>query len=203
MTETPGAALRTYLFEGSEGEDVEAISRSLHELGPKRAAVYGVRRLGTEALEVLDNEVARVTEKLLAYDPGDLLVEGWKKYSTLREAAERTVANPEQEEVVSLAAHTITWDFRPKVDVLVNGVRVNTLEFVLTVAFEISGLVAVVRKGWLVSVRSGDCVLSTSLSLEGATIVPKRESMIDDLASVLPLRKPIRLVRSAGPPNAG
>ncbi|GAB3406776.1 hypothetical protein [Flindersiella endophytica] len=192
-----GGALRTYLFgesAGERGDSIETISRSLHERGPARTAMYGISRLGTEALGVVDEQVAGMVHNLLEYDVGDLLVRGWKAYSQLRSAARRTVENSGQEEVVELATHTVTWIYKPKVDMLVNGRKVNSLEFVLTVEFEINGLVAVVRNGHLMALRSGECVITTTLTLEGGTIVPKRETPVDDLSVLLPLRRPIRLV---------
>lgn len=188
MNET-GFALRS--------ESVESIARSLLERAPARAAGYGIERIGAGALAVVDREIAEIVRRALSQDVGDLLVGGWKTYSRLMTAARRSVKHPGRKEDVVLGAHTVTWTYEPTVEVLVDGERINTLEFVLTVDVVLEPLVLEVRDGYLRAVASGRGKVTTTLTLEGATILPERETPIDDLAVLVPLRKPIRLVGSA------
>lgn len=177
----------------SDSDSIETIARSLRERGPARTAMYGVERLGASALAVVDKEVAGIVHRLMEYDLGDLLVQGWKTYSRLMDAAKRSVEQPGQKENVVLGSHTVKWAWEPKVDMLVDGVVVNTLEFVLSVDVEFEPVVLAVRDGYLVSISAGSCTVTTTLTLEGGTILPERKTPIDDLTVVLPLRKPVRL----------
>jgi hypothetical protein len=194
MNET-GFALR--------GESVESIARSLRERGPGRATGYGIERIGAGALGVVEREVAEIVRQALSQDVGDLLVGGWKTYSRLMTAARRSVKHPGRKEEVVLGAHTVTWTYEPKVEVLVDGKGVNTLEFVLTVDFELEPLVLEVRDGYLEAVAAGRGSVTTLLTLEGWTILPTKETPIEDLTVLVPLRKPIRLVSSATRPDPG
>jgi hypothetical protein len=178
----------------AEAGSVEAIARSLSERGPARTAMYGVERLGAGALAVVDKEVAGIVRQLMEYDLGDLLVQGWKTYSRLMDAAKRSVRKPERKENVAFASHTVKWAWQPKVDVLVDGAVVNTLEFVFSVDVELEPVVLVVRDGHLESISAGSCTVATTLTLEGGTILPEHKVPIDNLAVLLRLRKPIRLL---------
>jgi hypothetical protein len=184
-------------------ESVESIAHALHERGPGRATRYGIERIGAGALTVVDREVAEIVRQALSQDVGDLLVGGWKTYSRLMTAARRSVKHPGRKEEVVLGAHTVTWTYEPKVEVLVEGKVVNKLEFVLTVDLELEPLVLEVRDGYLEAVAAGRGNVTTVLTLEGATILPTKETPIEDLAVLVPLRKPIRLVGSGARPHAG
>lgn len=78
-----GFALRTYLFgEQAHGDNdsIDTIARSLRERGPARTATYGIERLGTGALAVLDREVAGIVDGILEDDLGTLLIDGWSTW---------------------------------------------------------------------------------------------------------------------------
>ena len=98
----------------------------------------------------------------------------WRTYDALVTAAERTVAMPGSEEVVVLATHRVAWSYDPHLDLLVDGVRVTTLDFELGVTFDLDGVVAVVRHGELVALRAGQCTITASLTLQGTTLAQRR-----------------------------
>jgi hypothetical protein len=111
---------------------------------------------------------------VLALDLGDLVAAGWRKQGELAAAAERTAANPGTSELVELATHRVSSVHRPYVELLVNDVRVTTVNFELDLEFEIKALVATVRNGHLVSLHSGDCDLSATLSAEAVRLASRR-----------------------------
>jgi hypothetical protein len=195
----PPLAVRAYLFgEDGRGDDsLQAIVRSLRVRGPARAAVYGIEHLTGDALDTIDEELAGAVHRLLDQDVGALLVQGWQTHARMVAAARATLDRPEREEIVELATHRLTWTYQPKVDIYVDELRVNTLEFVFTVEFEIEALVAIVRHGCLTALRSGGCVIATTLTLEGVTVLPRREVPVEHLSMVLPLRRPIPLLPGA------
>src|SRR5215218_3251556 len=124
--------------------------------------------------EAAGDQVAAVADGVLDLDLGDLVVAGWRKQGQLAAAAERTAANPGTAELVELATHRVSSIHHPYVELLVNDVRVTTVNFELDLEFEIKALVATLRDGHLVSLHSWDCDLSATLTAEGIRLASKR-----------------------------
>lgn len=186
---------RIFLLGESQGEDTpERVARSLNERGITGSAVEGVRRLSASARQAVEDEIATVADGLLDFDLGSVLVSGWRKYTELTCAAERTLAAPGSEELVILVAHKVSSTHQPSVELQVDGVKVATFVFELAVEFALTGVLAVVRQGELVALRGGECVITATLTYEGVPLVPQQKRSID-LAIVVPLRPAIPLVR--------
>jgi hypothetical protein len=188
-TTSPTRPLTTAAFlfgEAEEGLDGLAQALDQHDVLDKLdTALWRVTQAGREAA---DREVATVTHGLFDLDLGDLLVAGWRKHAAFTTAFERTRANPGSSEVVELASHRVTSAYRPFVEVLVDDVRVATIQFELAVEFLVEALVATVRDGHLVSLRSGACELTATLSAEGAQLVTRKAHLDLPLLVRLPLR---------------
>jgi hypothetical protein len=125
---------------------------------------------------------------LVAQTTRDLVVAGWRKQGQLAAAAERTAANPGTSELVELATHRVSSVHHPYVELLVNDVRVTTVNFELDLEFEIKALVATMRAGHLVSLHSGDCDLSATLAAEGVQLASRRAQLELPLIVRWPLR---------------
>lgn len=189
---TPPLTARMFLFGESQDEDtVQMIARSLNERGITGSAIDSVRHLSTSAWQAVEGEIAAVADGFLDCNLGDVLASGWRKYTMLTRAAERTLAVPGSEERVILAAHKVNSTHHPSVDLLVDNVKVYTFVFELTVEFDLTGVVAVVRRGELVELRGGECVITATFTFEGVPLVQRKKSV--DLAIVVPLRPAITL----------
>jgi len=187
---------KLFLFDHAVGEDSTAIiGRAVRKSGLARSALDGLHHLSSSSREAVNNEIGAVTERLLEVDVGDALVGGWRKYAALAEAARRTLAAPGSEEVLSLASHTVTWTSRPQVDLLVDGVKLNSFEFEITFVFELTGVSAVIKAGNLVALSGGSCVVRGKLTLEGARIAERKRQM--DLGLMLRLSSPVSLLGKA------
>jgi hypothetical protein len=199
-TTEPRITAKLFLFDNAVGEDSTAIiGQAVGKNGLGRSALDGLRHLSGSSREAVNNEIGAVTEKLLDVDMGDALVGGWRKYAALAQAARRTLAAPGSEEVLSLASHTVTWTSRPQVDLLLDGVKLNSFEFEITFVFELTGVSGVIRAGNLVALSGGKCVVTGKLSLEGARIVEKKRHV--DLGLILRLTSPLPLLGQA--PSGG
>ena len=191
---------RVFLLGGdTDADTAEVLARSLRESGVARSAIQGLRGLSVSALQAVHHEVATVADELLNLDLGDLLVSGWRKYTDLTKAAERTLARPDSEEVVVLATHRVVSTHHPSVDLVIDGAKVHTFIFELKVEFDLNGVVAVVRRGDLVALRCGECVVTATLTLAGTSLKRSRKGRID-LALVVRLHPPIPLARQGHPP---
>ncbi|MGH3815909.1 MAG: hypothetical protein ACRDUV_26260 [Pseudonocardiaceae bacterium] len=188
-------SVRVFLLGGDTGADTaEVLARSLKESGVARSAIKGLRSLSVSALQAVHHEVATVADGLLNLDLGEVLLSGWRKYTDLTKAAERTLASPGSEEIVVLATHRVVSKHHPSVDLIVDGAKVHTFVFELKVEFDLNGVVAVVRRGDLVALRCGECVVTVTLTLEGTPFKRSRKDRVD-LALVVRLHPPIPLAR--------
>ncbi len=182
-----------FLLGGAErGDPAEVLARKLGEQDVARSTLGGVRRVSHAALQAVDCEIARVAAGLLDADLADGLVSAWRRYSAMTDAAERTRALPGTEEVVVLASHRVAWTYQPRLDVLVDGVRIATIELETSLVFDLDGVVAVVRLGTLVALRGGACTITATLTVDRATVAHQRRRM--DVALVVPLDPPLPLL---------
>jgi hypothetical protein len=190
---TEPLSARVFLL-GDTTDTVELLARSLNEQGLSPSTIQGLRKLSGAALQAVNHEIATVAGGLLNLDLGDVLMSGWRKYTNLTEAAERTLASPGSEEIVALATHRVSSTHHPSVELLVDGIKVHTFVFELNVVFDLTGVAAVLRRGNLVALRGGECVVTATLTLEGTPLELSRKGRID-LALVVALHRPIPLVR--------
>jgi hypothetical protein len=197
-TVIPNQPLTTsVLLFGETPNTGQALAQALDEkgvLGSLGAALQQVSQAGRQAA---DRQVATVANGLLDLDLGDLVVAGWRKQAALAAAAERTIANPGSSEVVELATHRITSVHRPFVELLINDVYVATVHFELHIEFAVKALGVTVRHGHLVSLHSGTCDVTATLSAEGVRLARRQEHF------ELPLliRWPLRLHLGSGDPR--
>ena len=189
---------RVFLL-GDGTESVEALSRSFNEHGVAQSALQGLCSLAGSALQAVNHEIATVTDELLNLDLGDLLLSGWRKYTELTTAAQRTLTSPGSEELVVLATHRVVSTHHPSIELLIDGIKVHTVVFELKVIFDLNGVTAVLRQGNLVALRGGQCVVTVTLSLEGTSLERSRSGRIN-LPLVIKLHRPIPLTRHSPQP---
>jgi hypothetical protein len=186
-------SVHAFLFgDDSDSDGLEALSHSLGESDVATSGVEALRSLPGSAVAAVNKEIASAAAGVLDLNLGSLLVSGWRKYSDLVQAAQRTVAAPDSQEIVVLASHRVTSSHRPHVDLFIDDVKVMTLRFELKVVFDLNGLVAVVRLGELTTLRSGECIVTATLSLEGVQLAQRQRRV--DLAVVVPLDPTVPLV---------
>jgi hypothetical protein len=177
------------------GQPVDAADRLAAELqrhGVARTAFGQARQLSSAASGLVDREIAAVLAGLLELDLGDVLLTAWRGHRALVAAGRRTAAEPAGREVVDLASHRVRWASRPSVDLVLDGVRLATLEFALEVEFVLVGVAAVVWRGHLVAVQGGDCTVTGQLSFADVPLL--RGSWRVDVAWLVRLDPAVPLV---------
>jgi hypothetical protein len=132
---------------------------------------------------LVDRELAGALGGLLSLDLGPVLVGGWRRHRALVAAAHATRDHPAATEVVQLAPHQITTAHHPSVDLVVNGMKLATVEFDLGLTLDLDGLNATVRRATLVSVQGGRCTVTASLACAGA-VLASRQIVIDPAVTV-------------------
>lgn len=186
------------LLGGSPGEDhAETLARSFGERSVVQSGIKGLRHLSASASKALTRQLAEVViSSLDLVDLKDLLVSGWCKYKDLTDAAVRTLAAMGAEELVALAAHRIVSSHHPSVDLIVKGVNVHTCVFDLSVAFDVNGVLAVVRRGELAALRGGTCLISAELAMDEVPLLPEQQRRVD-LTRFVTLNPAVRLLDKA------
>ena len=182
------ATIRDLLFGGLPVEPADEIAKSLREHGTIGSLVAGFPGL-TAAVE---HQVATATDGLLSLNLADVAAAGWKKYDALRQAARRTRDAPTTEEIVALATHRIESSHRPTVELSIDGRTIATIKIALQVAFNMSGVLAVVRQGRLTAIRSGTCTVAGSLAVQQIPITKRQRQF--DLPGAIRLRRGVALL---------
>jgi hypothetical protein len=173
MTAAQPLTASAFLFDGQDTG--RALARALDEHGVLGSLDTALGLVAQTTREAAGDQVAAVADGVLGLDLGDLVVAGWRKQGQLAAAAERTAANPGTSELVELVTHRVSSVHYPYVELLVNDVRVTTVNFELDLDFEVKALVATVRAGHLVSLHSGDCDLSATLTAEDIRLASRRQ----------------------------
>jgi hypothetical protein len=173
--ETP-AAVAEQLRSADIGTDIRGALDSLPPL-TREAAV---------------NQVTTAAAGLLDINLADVVAAGWQKHADLTAAARRTLATPGSTDLVDLASHRISTAQEPYVTVLVDGQRVATVRFGVSLAFEISALLAEIKAGRLVALHSGRCLVTGTLAIQGISVVTRQAHI--DLPGIIALRGGIRLL---------
>jgi hypothetical protein len=134
------------------------------------------------ARNAVNGELATAIAGILDIDLGDVLIYGWRIHRRLVDAGRQTLEAPGRKEIVRLASHQITSVHHPAVDLDVDGARVHTFRFDLTVTFDVDVASAIVQHGKLVAVTSGDLTITGILAAEmpaGNVQLARQERRID------------------------
>jgi hypothetical protein len=142
--------------------------------GQGRGNVYSsLQGLSEPTRNAAIREISAIGAGLLELDLSGLLVAGWQKYKTLAQAARRTAALPGSEEIVEVVTHQISVTSRPNVELLINDIRVTTVNFELQLEFDVKALTAVIRSGRIVALESGRCDITGRVAIEGMVVVTR------------------------------
>jgi len=176
----------------SPGEgSAEAMARSILSAA-KPGLNSALDKLPGALWQAATAEVAAAAAGLLDINLADVLADGWRQQHDLTEAARRTLAHPGSTELVKLATHQIALTQHPSVSVLVNGDPKVTVNFTLSLIFDISALQAKISSGKLAAVQSGQCDITATLAVEDDDVITKQAHL--DLPGVITLRQGIRLL---------
>lgn len=132
---------------------------------------------------------ARIPD-LLRLDVGALLVSGWKKTTELRRYTDRTKYGPDETVFVELTRHTVTSAHKPTLDIVMDGVTIDTVPFELKFTLTLDGAVLTIRDGQILAVSPGSCKAGGELKCEGQSIL-KRELAPVKLPGTWTFKEPI------------
>jgi hypothetical protein len=152
----PTLSAATFLFDDAE-DSVAQLAAAIKESGVLGAVTAGLTTLSKAGLDAVGGQIASIANELLDIGLDTLILEGWRKFADLHDAAQRTRAAVGSSEVLDLAAHSITATHLPRVELRLDNVPIAAVEFELALTFALKAAVATVRQGRLVSLHSGVC----------------------------------------------
>jgi hypothetical protein len=199
-----GLTARTFLFASESEDQTIALRRTFVDHGATSAFAREFNYLSDAAHQAVGDALCSATGSLLEVDLGDLVVAGWRIHQHLVNAAQETLRVPGKEEVVQLGSHQITSTHHPTVDVLVDGVRVHTFRFRLTIVIDVEIAAVIVRAGEIVGLKAGDTLITGTFTLEdprGDIQLIRRQGNVD-LNRTIRLNRPVRLIPITGELNS-
>ena len=165
-TTQTGLTVRTFLLGGGSADNTAKIRQLLSEQHVVSGCGGNLTKLTQQGRDAAEEQLASVTAGLLDLDLGDLLIYGWRTRERLVRAARQTRQIPGRREVVQLGSHRITSAYNPTVELLIDGVKVHTFRFQLTVIFDIEVAALIIRDGMLTALKAGDGAVTCTLTLE-------------------------------------
>jgi hypothetical protein len=200
MTHTDSPITARVIVFGETDDAVAGLAQAI-SAGQAGETLYpALQGLSAATRNAAIREISTIGAGLLELDLSALLVMGWRKYATLTQAARWTAAMPGSEEIVDIVTHRISVASHPNIEVLINEVRVTTVNFDLVLEFEVKALTAVIRSGRIVALDSGRCEITARVAIEGSTVASRTAEV--DLHLLIRLGNGIPLTPDAQTMNA-
>lgn len=127
---------------------------------------------GIEWAPVAKEIEAKIGE-VLDVDIVGVLLGGWKKFRQLQQYRDSTKYPPEETILLSLTEHSIASSHHPKIEILAGEVAVGSLEFTITLALKLEGVVLKVRGGRIREVSAGRCRGKGTLACAGVALLER------------------------------
>jgi hypothetical protein len=193
-TTSPPEVLRTVWDVVCIEDGIDELSKRLADSQLRAQALGLLTTASRVAHQVLDGKLLDgFTQLLQRLDLTSLIIERWRTYTKLIEAAHRSRSTPEQAEKVVLSTHQITSTHHPAIDVIVNETQRYTIRLTLAITFDLRLVRAVVQNSALAALESGSCLVSVTLGIEDVPGEIKRERELP--AAVIKPHSPIPLLR--------
>jgi hypothetical protein len=157
MSDSPGGVLTTGSVLFDEQDKGDALGSALRAQGALKAVADGLEVVPPGLREAALARLGGVVAEALDFDVMSVLKLGWQRYSSLTDAARRTLEAPGSEEIVDLATHRVTSTHEPRVEILFDGKKIHSVQ-------------AVIAGGRMVALRSGRADLVAELSCENVPV---------------------------------
>lgn len=123
----------------------------------------------------------------------DILGQAWSGWHDMRVYADPKKTPPDDVNIVPIATHTIESEYKPEVDVLVQGVKVHTFPFHVSVTLDVQGGDLVVQRGAIQEIRLATLKLGGTIKLRDRTLLKKEVAEVA-VPGVMRLARPIPIL---------
>ena len=110
---------------------------------------------------------------LFDIDFAAVIASTWSKYRELVKYADRKKYPPDTSNLVPMAKHTLSVDYHPYLEVLLNGKPLGKLVFDVTLSLELEGFVLTIQDGRIMKVHTGSCQGKGKIAFKGSVLVEK------------------------------
>lgn len=172
MTEE-ATTVRSIFFD-SPADAVSALATAVRSGAAGDGVVDALGRMPDAGKKAVLSEVGSAAAGILELGVQDIFGQAWGKYTALRRAAVATAADPGSEQIVELASHTLSFDHQPGVDVHIGDLPPLPITLHIQLTILVQGLVAVVRGGRLLLVRTGSCEATGTLTIAGRQVAERQ-----------------------------
>lgn len=108
----------------------------------------------------------------------DVLLKVWNKGKLFQKYLDPEKYAAQDAVHVALAEHTVKSEHHPRLEILLNGEPVGTIDFEVTVEIEVKGAVVEVRDGRIWKISAGDLQLEGELACEGVILAQAKSKKI-------------------------
>ena len=123
----------------------------------------------------------------------DVLGQAWSSWHDLRVYADPKQTPPDDVNVVPITNHIIESDYKPEIDVVVNGIPVHTFPFQVAVALNVQGGNLVVQRGMIQEIRLASLKVGGAIKLRERILLQKDLADIE-VPAVMRLARPIPIL---------
>jgi hypothetical protein len=191
QTETATPSVRALFFD-SPADAVAAMTRAVRDGAAAGEIRDGLGRMPAAGKNAVLAEVGTVADGILGMDVIDIFEQSWTRFAALRDAAEKSLADPGGEELVEMATRTASFDYQPGVEVHLADLPVATVSLRAVLAFTVRGLIGVVADGALRAVRAGAWECEGTLDVAGRRVAQRQGSV--DMPAEIRFRRPVPLL---------
>lgn len=110
----------------------------------------------------------------------DVLIRSWKKADEIQEALEESRKAPEQVTILELAAHTVSTEHHPSIEIRILGVpSPKRIQFTVRLLAKLKGIILKIQGGAITEIQMGNCEFEGKVQHEDLTIAEKRVGPIE------------------------
>ena len=191
MTETAAPPVRALFFD-SPADAVAALTQAVRSGEAAGEIRGGLGRMPAAGKNAVLAEVGKVADGILDMNVIDIFEQSWNRVAALQDAAETSLSNPGGAELVEMATHTASFDYRPSVEVHLSDLPVATVGLRALLEFTVRGLIGIVVDGALVGVRAGTWEYEGTLTLADQQVAKRRGEI--EIAAEIRFHPPIPLL---------
>lgn len=145
---------------------------------PRSVTTSILTKLTPEVVEVVKPEIRNAIGTLFHISLLDVLTEGWKKYKLISKSLEESKRASKETTLKPLVTHTLKSVHHPYVELLMDKQPIGKLEFELTAAFKVEGLILKIQNGAITEIKSGTCQGSIYLEFVGESLAEVKTELI-------------------------
>ena len=127
---------------------------------------------------MLDGILEQVSS-LLDIEVPTLIASVWSKAKQLQEYRDPARHPPEESASVAMAEHTIQSRYHPSIELVINGISVDSLDIDVTVELAIDALVLEIQNARIMAIRPGGCTVSGQIVCRERAIAEMETSSVE------------------------